>query len=113
MATRLLLSGPVISTAKTMAEKTFVHSFRDFLFALQDHNIKAPAFIALANKHEAIRIVVELQREEELQQPAAPAYQSAIQSIEAGTLHSFLLLGVEFCWPADPILETPSLRLVA
>lgn len=96
-----------------MIEKTFVHSFRDFLLALQDHNIKAPAFIALANKHEAIRIVIELQKEEELRRPAASAYQSAIQSIEAGTLHSFLLLGVEFCWPADPIPDALGLRLVA
>lgn len=97
-----------------MTEKTFVASFRELLFALQDRNIKPPAFIALASKEEAIKIVAELQMEEAEQQ-TAPAYQSAIDSIQAGVLHSFLLLGVEFCWPADPPLEAVrgGLRAVA
>lgn len=114
MAIRLLLLGPATKRRKPMAEKTFVRSFREFLLVLQDRNIKPPAFIALASKEEAIKIVIELQTEEAEQQ-TAPAYQSALDSIRAGVLHSFLLLGVEFCWPADPALERErgSLRAVA
>lgn len=54
-----------------------------------------PTFIMLKNKHEALKIIGQL---------AAFDRISAIRDIHSGVLHSFLLMGIEFCWPADPEL---------
>ena len=56
-----------------------------------------PTLIMLKNKHEALKIIGEL---------AAFDRISVVQDIQAGVTHGFLLMGIEFCWPADPELAS-------
>lgn len=97
-----------------MTEKTFALSLHEFLAAFNCRGIKTPALIYLPSKHEAVNLILELQKEEEPLQDFKPDYGTVIQSIEAGVSHGFMLAGVEFRWPLDPPLApVAALKAVA
>ena len=73
----------------------FLASLRDLIRSMQANGMVLPTFIMLKNKHEALKLIEQL---------AAFDRISVIRDIHSGVLHSFLLMGIEFCWPADPEL---------
>jgi len=73
----------------------FLVSLQDLIRSMQMAGMDLPAFIMLKNKHEALKIIERLAVFDRI---------SVIHDIRSGVLHSFLLMGIEFCWPADPEL---------
>ena len=87
---------PCHKLEKPMAEATFSDSFLEFLTALKNLNIKPPASIELANREEAIKVILEIKEKESIISPAC--YNSSVRKIESGEMERFLLFGIEFWW---------------
>ena len=70
----------------------FLSSLQNLIRSMQANGMVLPTFVMLKNKHEALKIVEQLVVFDRI---------SVIHDIRSGVLHSFLLMGIEFCWPAD------------
>lgn len=82
-------------TTTTAAD--FLTSLQNLIRSMQAAGMVLPTFIMLKNKHEALKIIEELAAFDQI---------SAIHDIQSGVIHGFLLMGIEFCWPADPPLDS-------
>jgi hypothetical protein len=89
-----------------MPETTLTQCFTDLLRGLEEHNLKPPASIQLANKEEALRIVGEMGPTEWF--TGSTSSWSVTKDIESGMIQGFLLYGIEFWWrPAIVAIEIP------
>lgn len=79
----------------TATTSDFLANLQDLIRSMQAAGMVLPTFVMLKNKHEALKIIEQL---------AAFDRISAIHDVQSGVIHSFLLMGIEFCWPADPEL---------
>ena len=79
----------------TATASDFLANLQDLIRSMQAAGMVLPTFVMLKNKHEALKII---------QQLAAFDRISVIHDVQSGVIHSFLLMGIEFCWPADPEL---------
>lgn len=76
-------------------------SLRDAIGLMQELGIDRPTYVMLSSKYAALKLIKQVC-------PGGNSLysgSSAAAGIEAGTIHSFMLFGIEFCWPADPPLD--------
>lgn len=81
-------------TTATAAD--FLTGLQDFIRSMQAAGMVLPTLIMLKNKHEALKIIEGLAPFDRI---------STIHDVQSGVIHGFLLMGIEFCWPADPPLD--------